>query len=224
MTVATFELRQHMKSEPFIPLWLKPAFHNLRQKFLTEATVIDSQTGFISAPFMNKANHIDSHMLKTQAEILAWNFRFSFPTHVIGIPESGLPLAREVAKLFPWAAYVQSQKETAGATPLWDWARGETFSVYSFTRKQNMIMHTEPIRPGCRYLVVDDVIAKGNAGKEYLRAIRQRGGILVGLAAGWDKQFQGGLDAIAQEHRIKVASTISVTAMLPDNHVEIAGL
>lgn len=221
MTVATLEYRQQGTSELSIPFWLKPAYNNLRQKFIREAFVKDPTSGFIVAEFMNRPPNIDLKMLETQASILAWNFRGSFPTHVIGIPDSGLPLAKTIAKYFPKAAYVQSQKETEHVSPSFDWSQGEKFSVYSFTREKDMIMHTEPIQPGGRYLVVDDVIAKGNAGKDYLHAIHQRGGIIVGLAAGWNKQFQGGLQAIAQEHNIKVASTISVIAMLPNNRVAI---
>ena len=85
-----------------------------------------------------------------------------------------------------------------------------------------MTMHTESIQPGSKILVVDDVIAFGHAGMDYIEELLQRGAIVVGLAAGWDKKFQNEIDAITNRHYIQVASTISVTEMLPDTHVRIA--
>lgn len=220
MTLPAVEDERLIQEKLSLPKCLSAPHKKLQEKFLREAVVVDSQTGFIRAAFMNKQPDIDPEMLSIQADVLSWMFRYSYPTRVIGIPNSGLPLAGELTKRFPRATFVSSRKETEAASTAWE--DEETFSVYSFTRKTQMTMHTDRIQQGERYLVVDDVIAHGNAGNEFIGAIQERGGIVVGLAVGWDKAFQGGLELIARERYIRVASVVSVAQILPDTSIVLS--
>lgn len=202
-----------------LPPGLQAQQIKLKKRFAQEAVVVDAATGFIRVAFMNKQPDIDPEMLEIQADILVWFFRDSYPTRVIGIPESGLPLAGLVAKKFPRARFVKSMKDNGRLSP--SWPGGEKFSVYSFTQQKYLTIKTEYIEPGERYLVIDDVIAHGNAGDGFIQAIQNREGIVVGLGAGWDKTFQGGLDRIAKQRRVPVASVISVDRILHNNQVAL---
>ena len=190
-------------------------------RFQREARVEDAQTGFIRVAFMNQAPHIDQKMLNVQADVLAWIFRYSFATRVIGIPESGLPLALEVAHRFPATTLVHSAKENGKAISFIPSVR---FPVYSFTKQLELTMLIESIEPGQRYLVVDDVVAYGHAGDGFIKAIQERGGEVVGLAAGFDKQFQGGVTKIAHDRQIPVASVVSIENISEDNRVVLLNL
>ena len=194
-------------------------YEKLKERFQKEAVVVDPQTGFIRVAFMNRPPDIDDRMLNVQADLLAWIFRFSFATRIIGIPESGLPLTREVARRFPGAKLMQSGKENGASIPFF---RRDTFSVYSFTQQKNLTMFTEPIERGERYLVIDDVVAYGNAAGDFVHALESRGAEIVGLGVGFDKQFQGGLEKIAREHEFPVASLVTIKSISQDNKVILA--
>lgn len=191
----------------------------LVERFQRDAVVEDAATGFIRVAFMNKTPDIDPKMLGIQADVLSWIFRFSFPTRIIGIPESGLPLAREIALRFNGAKLVQSTKENG--KPILFFPR-ISFPVYSFTKQSTLTMVTEPIERGERYLVVDDVMAWGHAGTGFVEKIQSNGAEVVGLAAGFDKQFQGGAKKIAHERGIPVASVVSIERISEDNRIVLA--
>jgi adenine/guanine phosphoribosyltransferase-like PRPP-binding protein len=195
--------------------------NQLIERFQRDAVVQDAATGFIRVAFMNKAPDIDPKMLGIQADILAWIFRYSFPTRIIGIPESGLPLAREVARRFPGATFIQSAKENGNSILF---SPRISFPVYSFTQKSTLTMVTEPIERGERYLVVDDVVAFGNAGKDFTEKIQSSGAEVVGLAVGFDKQFQGGATKIAHECRIPVASVVTIERISENNRIVLSHL
>ena len=195
-------------------------YDRLVQRFQKDAVVQDAATGFIRVAFMNRTPDIDPEMLSVQADILAWIFRNSFPTRIIGIPESGLPLAQEVARRFTNARLIQSAKENG--KPI-SFSPRISFPVYSFTKQSTLTMVTEPIEYGARYLIVDDVIAFGNAGNDFTKKIQSSGAEVVGLAAGFDKQFQGGAAKIAHDRGIPVASVVSIKRIAEDNrHVVLA--
>jgi adenine/guanine phosphoribosyltransferase-like PRPP-binding protein len=194
-------------------------YDRLIERFQRDAVVQDAATGFIRVAFMNKAPDIDPKMLGVQADILAWIFRYSLPTRIIGIPESGLPLAREVARRFPGAKFIQSAKENG--RPIFFFPR-ISFPVYSFTQKSTLTMITEPIEPRERYLIVDDVVAFGNAGNDFTKVIQSSGAEVVGLAVGFDKQFQGGATKIAHERHIPVASVVTIAGISEDNRVVLS--
>ncbi len=198
---------------------LRIEYDRLAERFQKEAVVQDATTGFIRVTFMNQAPDIDQKMLGVQADVLAWIFRYSFPTRIIGIPESGLPLARQVARRFPGARFVQSMKENGGRI---SFSPTMSFPVYSFTQKSTLTMVTEPIERGERYLVIDDVVAHGNAGKDFTEKIQSSGAEVVGLGVGFDKQFQGGTTKIAHERHIPVASVITIERISEDNRVVLA--
>lgn len=194
-------------------------YNRLIKRFQRDAVVQDAATGFIRVAFMNKAPDIDPNMLSVQADILAWIFRYSFPTKIIGIPESGLPLAREVARRFRGATFIQSAKENG--KPI-SFSPRISFPVYSFTQKATLTMVTEPIERRERYLVVDDVVAFGNAGNDFIEKIQSSDADVVGLAVGFDKQFQGGATKIAHDRRIPVASVVTIAGISEDNRIVLS--
>jgi len=186
----------------------------LVERFQRDAVIEDAATGFIRVAFMNKAPDIDPNMLGVQADVLAWIFRYSFPTRIIGIPESGMPLAHEVARRFKGAKFIHSAKENG--KPILFFPR-ISFPVYSFTQKSTLTIATEPIERGERYLIVDDVVAYGHAGNDFTEKIQSSGAEVVGLAVGFDKQFQGGAAKIAHERGIPVASVVTIEKISEDS-------
>lgn len=189
----------------------------LRRRFETESVVKDRVTGFIVAAFMNK-EPLDYGALADQAAILSCFFEDARPTRIIGIPNSGIPLALAVAENFPDASFIEAIKTADGEQPN-EWTQPVALSVQSFTRNKIMNMFIESVEPGERYLVVDDVIARGSAAAGFIHAIQNRGGIVIGLAAGFDKQFQQGLNYVINTCSVSVASVISVTGITSDNRV-----
>lgn len=205
--------------ETMLRLVTRLDYNRLITRFRDEAVVLDAATGFIRVAFMNKAPDIDPNMLGVQADILAWIFRYSMPTRIIGIPESGLPLAREVARRFPGARFIQSAKENGN--PI-SFSPRISFPVYSFTQQSSLTIDTEPIERWERYLIVDDVVAFGNAGNDFIKKFQSSGAEVVGLAVGFDKQFQGGAAKIAHERGIPVASVVTIAGISEDNRVVLS--
>lgn len=200
----------------FLPAHLQIQLAVLKDKFRAEAVIRDADTGFIWVPFMNKPPDIDSGMLEVQAAIIAHTLRDTRPTRIIGIPTSGIPLAEQVATHFQEAIYVPSRKLTDPQDTASDWPDAAVFDVHSFTRKMSMRMAIERVEPDERYLVVDDVAAWGDASKGFLAAISQNGGTPVGFGVGFEKQFQKGVCAVAEEFKIPSVAVVSVTGIQDD--------
>lgn len=199
-----------------LPVHLRGQLAALKDKFRAEAVIRDADTGFIWVTFMNKPPDIDSGMLETQAAILTHALNHTNPTRIIGIPTSGIPLAEQVALHFPGALYIPSRKLTDPQDTASDWPNAAVFDVHSFTRKMSMRMAIKRVEPGERYLVVDDVAAWGDASKGFLAAISQNGGTPVGFGVGFEKQFQKGVCAVAEEFKIPSVAVVSVTGIKDD--------
>lgn len=196
-------------------------YRKLQERFRREAVVVDHDTGFIRVAFMNKAPDIDPNALSLQAQLIAQVFRYSFPTHIIGIPESGLPLTREVSRQFPGAKLVRSAKENGEPNP----DLPNRFSTHSFTQQKDVTICTERIDPHGNYLIIDDVVAHGNVAESFINELVKYRAHIVGLGVGFDKLFQGGMERIARlgdEYQFPIASLISITGISPDNRVILA--
>lgn len=205
-------------SPEMLPKDLAKKYLWLKYIFLKNAEVKSRASGFISAPFMNKDGQIDLKALTIQADIISYFFRSLQPSRIIGIPQSGIPLAREVTTRFPKSIYIDSVKPS-GLTNTSDWPNAVDFSVLSFTRGVRMPMRIAVIEPNETYLVIDDVSAYGNAGIDFIHTIQERGGIVVGLGVGFAKQFQGGIQRVVNECGINVVSVITVKDISPENKV-----
>lgn len=204
-----------------LPTHLRSQLTALKVKFEAEADVRDAATGFIWVAFMNKPPDIDSGMLEVQAAIIAHVLRHTRPTRIIGIPTSGIPLAQQVAMHFPDATYIPSRKLTDPQDTASDWPDAAIFDVFSFTRQTSMRMAIEKVEPGQQYLVADDVAAWAHASKGFFAAINQRGGIPVGFGVGFEKQFQAGINAVAEEFNIPSVAVVTV-AGIQDGKVVLA--
>lgn len=211
MVVRT-ELSQILSSDT-LPPELGTRLIGLKTKFANEAIVRDANTGFIWVEFMNKPPYIDGDMLEIQAEAIAFALARTEPTRIIGIPTSGLPLAQQVATLFPDAQFVPARKLAHPEESTSDWPQAAVFDVYSFTKQADMRMVIESIEPGERYLVVDDVAAWGHASTGFIRALIDGGGIPVGFGVGFEKQFQTGIRAVAEAFNIPSVTVVSVTGI-----------
>lgn len=204
-------------AQEYLPPSLSDRYRQLSSRFINEAEIVDPNTGFIKVPFMNRPPYIDNNALVTQADILAHFFRKDRPTRIIGIPTSGLPLARSVAQRFPNAEYVESIKVDDGIPIRWN--KGILFSVYSFSRHIDMPMCIQEIEPGEQYLVIDDVSAHGNAAVGFISELMQYGGDVVGFGVGFAKEFQGGIHRVIKECNVNVASVITIARISKDNRV-----
>lgn len=215
--VTIHEIRRMTPITEVLSTDLSIRYLSLRQRFEQEAQA-DAAKGFVSAPFMNKEGFIDPDILSTQAEILAYFFRFTEPTRIIGIPQSGLSLAREVARFFPNARYVQSTKIEDGH-PHPNWKQRKYLHVYSFTKKGQVRMLLESVEPSQRYLLIDDVSAYGNAASGVAKKLQDSKGVVVGLGVGFDKRWQDGLQKVLNTCHINVASVITVAEISLTNRV-----
>lgn len=202
---------------------LQTAYSNLRQRFLSpEVEVKNRDTGFIFAPFMNKQPY-DEEAILAQAAILAYLLKSTAPTHIVGIPSSGLYLAGKVTQLFPQAQLVEAVKPDDQKLPAeWDQRKIVSLTAYSFSRQTKIAMYIREINPKGRYLVIDDVSAYGNVATAFVSAIQQRNASVVGFGVGFDKAFQGGLKKVAAVLPASIASVITVIKINADSTLVLA--
>lgn len=194
---------------------LRERYLELRAKALKQAEVVDAQTGYIRIPCMNKSP-TDLDAIETQADILVRLLNHPpFPSHIIGIPTSGLTLAYAVAERINPDHFVRAIKPDGLNKP--DWKDPVYFSYFSFTARREVTICMEPVKQGAHYLVIDDVAAHGNAAMAIFGAIQDRGGIVVGLGVGFDKGFQQGLQNIHRKFPdIPIASVLTIKGLTPN--------
>lgn len=216
MTKTSVDARVITVDDHLLPHNLRVGLQTLRDRFCQEA-VGDAAKGFVTVKFMNRPPHIDSQMLAVQADVITHFLADSAPTRIIGIPNSGLPLTEQVAKNFPAARLVSSIKPDGDESReeiSQQWKDAVKFDVYSYTKKANITMVTKRIEPGERYLIIDDVAAWAHAASGFLAAIKRHGGVPVAYAVGFEKKFQRGVSAVAQEYNIPVLAVISVNEII----------
>lgn len=161
-------------------------------------------------------NHIvDPHLLSEIGKELALRFKDKKIDKVITLEASGIApafgtaLALNVPLLFAKKALPSTM------------VSGYQAEVHSFTKKRtyNIFASKEYILEGERILIVDDLLATGNAILGMKKLIELGGAHCVGAGIVIEKSFQNGRE-ILKEHGIEVESLVRLKQISPPNHVE----
>lgn len=169
---------------------MKKRLKILRERFLEEAWVKDSETGFINFDTFKNDPWITAQI----AQVIARNCHHLQVDLVVGVARSGIRLAKEVAH----ALDLPFKGSWKGEVPTGERA-GDYFPVRvsrSFTQGRPATIFFSKLERQYRVLVVDDVVAYANTGAGVIEAFRERGHTVVAWATEMAKLFQGGVERI----------------------------
>ena len=95
--------------------------------------------------------------------------------------------------------------------------------ITSFTKKRDstVVVSTETLRPGERVLVIDDLLAYGNAALGLADLCRQAGAEIVGFGFLVEKSFQGGRDLLAKALPDVRVESLAIISSLDNARIEI---
>ncbi|MDO8571275.1 MAG: phosphoribosyltransferase family protein [bacterium] len=189
---------------------IKEAIAYLKQEFLRDAKVLDSERGYISISSFNL--RMKPQVLAAAAAVIAHEFKGDRIDIVHGIPHSGNYLATAVALALGGSVRLHASRKDQNIPTSWkDVYREE---VQSFTTSSQSVtvfsgINLSFVQKGDRVLLVDDVCATGEAGYHIVSGLQKRGVQVVGLAVLFDKIFQGGVEYVSSLG-VKVFSCVRV--------------
>jgi adenine/guanine phosphoribosyltransferase-like PRPP-binding protein len=166
------------------------------RKVIEKAEVKDWETGFLSFSKVNQ--QIDIRLSGYAADLIAERCQRLELDAVLGIPNSGIPLATLIAERLdlPLVLAIKvTDKKTPGTWKRVFWSRAESFTVGG---ESDFAVNGTCLEEKCKkFLLADDVIAGGGAtealGKEMINQ-----GFVVYSAAMVSKDFQGGFDRVTR--------------------------
>ena len=188
----------------------------LKQKFLDCAFVKDAKKGYIVVKDFNLA--IDPDILEFASR--CWAEQYHHDTNIdaiVGLPDAGARLVSVLGEMLRVNRILPSKRTSVvpGA-----WEDVVSFTNGSFTTGQDeVVSHVGFVRAGQRVLVVDDVVAHGTTGVAAILALQEAGVEVVGLAALFDKVWQGGVERIEKETGVKVFSLIRIKEVKNDGTI-----
>lgn len=190
-----------------------------RENFLRVAKVTDFEKGYVSVPFINQVILPEYLLIGARLIIEYYRRQGVLFDRVVGIPNSGVPLAVVVAtELF--VPYNPGQK--APVPPgSWQSVVEVEEMVPSFTTGTRSKMRFNRLDQGESVLVVDDFMATGYTASLVTKALQNRG-IDVQVAAHADKLFQGGSQKVFQECGIEPFSVVAIEQIFPDGRIQLA--
>lgn len=187
----------------------------LRERVLRVAEFNEVLPNYVVIPFANKQDRpdFDRDAQELTARLLLEAFPNFTPDYVIGIGNSGLPLAHAVNRELV-ANKAKSQFVTV--TNLEDLEEEErpegglVFTAFSYSRQKEIEFHLPHLESGKTALVIDDVLAKGGISREVLRQLLARGIYVKGFGVYFSKLWEGGVQHIVNEFGIPVAMAIAI--------------
>lgn len=172
-----------------------------RRDFAAQMAVLNPEiANFIQIPGMNQAGEIDQMDLTLDARLVYAMFGRTHPTAIVSIGESGNEFGARVHDMFPAGTlrYFEIRKkealEKAGIDPD---SYGNTIRAYSYSKKKEMDFVIPHLEGEVEVLLIDDVIANGNVAASVGEALIKKGAKIVGVGAQMSKDYQGGLQTVA---------------------------
>jgi xanthine phosphoribosyltransferase len=160
-------------------------------------------------------NHqVDPELIMEMGEEFANRFRETEITKVVTIESSGIPIGFATAYKLGVPMVFARRKKTLMTD-------NDSYCerVPSFTKGivTDLMISKKLLNSGDRVLVIDDIIANGDAVKGVVRILEQAGCVLVGLGVAVEKAFENGAPSL-REAGIRVDSLVRV-ANLQDGEV-----
>jgi len=186
----------------------------LRDRFIKEAKVTNFEKGYVSVKWVNQL--VDLGYQGFAADLIAYRFRGYEFDKVVGIPNSGIPLATSVAeRLGLPLAPGRKGKDIPGA---WETPVIVKEKVKSFTTDDISEFVFNGLEKGDRVLLVDDVIAHSTTASLIIDVLRQED-IEIEMAVYFTKLFQHGVDKLRSNQNIDPFYVIGVSEMQSDKSV-----
>ncbi|MFH1971743.1 MAG: hypothetical protein ABIJ05_05190 [Patescibacteria group bacterium] len=190
---------------------------HLRKRFYEIAKVKNFEKGYISVPFVNQL--IDLDLQGFAADIISYHIKTNNidVDKVVGIPDSGNPLAVSVAQMLKVPlAPGRKGKAIPGA---WNHPIVIEETVESFTTEETSSFVFNGLKKGDRINIVDDVTAYGYTGILAINEFRKRGIIVVGMSIYFGKLFQPGVKRIEEETGIKPFYVVGIESITPEGKI-----
>lgn len=194
----------------------------LKEEFLRDAKVLDSERGYISISSFNL--RMKPSILRSAARLIAHHFRNDRIDTIHGIPHSGNFLATAVALELGGKVRLHSSRKDQNIPTSWKDVYREEIRSFTTTSGGATVfsgINLSFVQKGDRVLLLDDVCASGETGYRIVDGLKKRGVEVVGYAVLFDKIFQGGLEYVATLG-VKVFSCVRVDAIGKGDRVVLA--
>ncbi|WP_438448656.1 xanthine phosphoribosyltransferase [Gorillibacterium sp. sgz5001074] len=155
-------------------------------------------------------NHqVEPSMIMEMGEEFARRFRGEGVTKVVTIESSGIPIAFAVAYRLEVPMIFARRKKTLTTD-----ADSYCERVPSFTKGivTDLMISKKLLSPGDRVLIIDDIIANGDAVKGVIRILQQAECELIGLGVAVEKTFQPGAGSL-REAGVRVDSLVKIAGV-----------
>ncbi|MDF2927593.1 MAG: xanthine phosphoribosyltransferase [Paenibacillaceae bacterium] len=155
-------------------------------------------------------NHqVDPELIMQMGEEFARRFSEDGVTKVVTIESSGIPIGFAVAyKLGVPMIFARRKKTLTTDTDSY------CERVPSFTKGivTDLMIAKKLLASEDRVLIIDDIIANGDAVKGVIRILKQAGSTLIGLGVAVEKAFQDGAPSL-REAGVRVDSLVRITGL-----------
>lgn len=172
-------------------------WQSLREQMLAQAGLHDTIPNYIFWPQYNKANggRGNGQVVRDMGIVIADVFQSLRPTHILGIRDSGVPIAEAVYENLR-GGYSSPRLELILIDRYFEEPLGVDGIVVAGESYKNLGQPCYFVIPnlpqGSVVLEIDDTGARGKTAIPCARGIlEQEGVVLGGLAVGFDKAFQG---------------------------------
>lgn len=187
----------------------------LRDRVPRVAEFNDILPNYLEIPFVNKHDRpeFDKDAQELTARLLLEAFPGLEPDYVIGIGNSGLPLAGAVNRELLANGANPQFVEATNLEDLEEEKRPEggfIFTAHSYSRQKPIKFHLPNLESGKTALVIDDVLAKGGISQEVLRQLLALGVDVKGFGVYFSKLWEGGVRHIVNEFGIPVIAAIAI--------------
>ncbi len=170
---------------------------------------------YIVFPFINKHERpeFDKEAQELTARLLLEAFPGIAPDYLIGIGNSGIPLAHAVSRELQANGARPQFVEVTNLEGLDEDKRPEggfVFTAHSYSRQKEIQFHLPELLAGKTALVIDDVLAEGGISQDVLRQILSLGVDVKGFGVYFTKLWEGGVEKIVNEFGIPIVAAIAI--------------
>lgn len=185
--------------------WGKPV-EALKERIRQEATVV-SETVINLDSLLNQ--QVDPRLTMEMGREFANRFADERVTKVLTIESSGISIAFATAlELGVPLVFARRKKSLPSDEPHW------SVRVPSFTKGMmtDIVVSSRFLQPNDRLLIIDDIIANGDAVKGLIQIVGKAKAKVVGLGIAVEKAFQSGADSQRAEG-IRVESLVKIKSL-----------
>lgn len=171
---------------------------------------------FVSLPWANKAEELNTEFQTRAAKVVAEAFGDKEIDAVLGIGNSGLPFSKAVQQALKPYAVARNRRighgeiHNLGKAVNYGASTGTIFTAHSYSRQANVSFYIPEVKAGTRVLIVDDVSAQGSIGIALVQELQNLGVEVVGFGVYFNKEWQGGLRKLTEKTGVPSFSVIRI--------------